>query len=241
MKRRFAIYGVVVGALAGVVGAFIVRASLEEAEEVEAHEQRRQARIEREAEREAEEIAGLQEESSGLMPSELSGVALGITRDELEAVRDVSPRIGQGEEGLLFLEEELENGARVIYGVNTETERLGQVQVMSSIDSAEGIGQHLQAMIERYGQPTGIWNCPRTGNVSTRRFTWRGAHATIADVFLIYGNRASLTFYLAPNERIGESLSRAACRPVQSPEELAEFPTASIEQIRQAQQGTAAP
>jgi hypothetical protein len=75
-----------------------------------------------------------------------------------------------------------------------------------------------------YGIPSGIWDCPRTGDVPTRRFTWRRAETAVSDVFLIAPNgRVSLTLYVTTSERTAYSLARSGCQPV-APDAVDTFP-----------------
>ena len=109
---------------------------------------------------------------------------------------------------------------------------------LSLLPGTEAIAPHLTAMNEQYGRPTGIWDCPDTGGVPTRRFTWRHSETTIADVFLIYRGRVSVTLYIAPSSTIGASLQRAQCRPA-APDAIATFPVTTEEQMAASQQGKA--
>ena len=59
------------------------------------------------------------------------------------------------------------------------------------------------------------------------------------DVFLIYGERISLTLYIAPTETIQRSLALGNCRPV-ARENLDSFPVVSPETMR-ARAGAGAP
>jgi hypothetical protein len=194
-------------------------------------------RAEREAEAEAAR-AELREESADAMPELLEGVALGQTVDEVRRARPpraLAPSTSRSDPDLSLFEEHLPNGAEIMYGFDADDGTLVQVQVLSLLPTLEGLTPHLAAMHERYGAPTGIWDCPRTGDMPTRRFTWRRSHTTIADVMLIYGNRISLTLYIATSDAMGVSLRRSGCHPT-PPDQLDQFPTASPEQVQQAAQ-----
>ncbi|MDQ3037667.1 MAG: hypothetical protein M3Y87_35065 [Myxococcota bacterium] len=188
--------------------------------------------------REAEERVGrLIEESRELMPEVVEGAALGMHVDEVRAAR--APRItpsGPRSGGpLMMYEERLPNGGQVMYGFDPQSQRLVQVQVLSLLPTVDAVAPHLAAMNERYGPPTGIWDCPTTGGVPTRRFTWRRSYTTVSDVFLIYGERVSLTLYIATSEQIGQSLQISRCTPV-TRDRIGEFPMATPEQMQQAAQ-----
>jgi hypothetical protein len=108
--------------------------------------------------------------------------------------------------------------------------------VLSVLPSVEAFTAHFTAMLDTYGQPTGAWDCPDTGGVPTRRFTWRRARTTLADIFLLYGERISVTLYIAPTEVIGASLARSNCQPVQSYEQLLTFPATTLDAINESQE-----
>ena len=180
------------------------------------------------------------EESQNLMPEPVADLALGMTVEEVRAAgHDIHPPHGRPTDERMHLnlfEERLASGAQIMFGFSDTTGHLMQVQLMSLLPQLEAIPVHLSAMNERYGTPSGIWDCPDTEGVPTRRFTWRHAHTAIADVFLVYGNRASLTFYIATPETIQRSLQMSQCTPVPR-ERLDNFPTATAEQIQRLTQG----
>jgi len=212
--------------------------------QAEAAEQRR---VEREAatrvrqERAIAWVAAVQEESKEKMPPMLAGLGLGMTLDEVRHLRpSVQPRPGPPEPGKILIEERLANGAQVVYGFEAQSRRLLQIQIMSRMPVA-GIAPHLAAMSEQYGRPTGIWDCPQTGGVPTRRFTWRGSEVALADIFLVLPGGVSVTLYIAAADTIGESLRISACHPVEG-DAIASFPVASPEQVQAVQAGaTTAP
>lgn len=224
-------------ALAGAVGVF----AWYQAEEEASREARRAAadeRRENRAVRDDERMSRLVEESRELMPPPLEGLALGMDQEAVAELRTaIAPKVGSSDPDKTFYEEELENGSQIVYGFDNESEALAQIQVLSVLPSAEALTAHFTAMVDSYGRPSGAWDCPDTGGVPTRRFTWRRARTTLADIFLVYGNRISVTLYIAPTEVIGRSLQRAGCRPVESHEQLLTFPTTTLEAI-QGSQGT---
>src|SRR5262249_36055318 len=152
-------------------------------------------------------VARLEEESRGLMPEALSGVALGMPETELRRARTgVGPSRNAGDREHTFLEEDLSNGAQILYVIDRRAHRTTQLQILSLLPGPEAITPHLTSMHETYGTPTGIWDCPDTEGVPTRRFTWRHSLTTVMDVFLVYHGRVSLTLYVAPSEVIAHSL-----------------------------------
>ena len=167
------------------------------------------------------------------MPSLLRGVELGMSEAQLQEVRPASARDPRNEDPvLLFRKEDLPNGASVVYGLDRRAGRLVQLQVLSMLPTPEALAPHLISMNETYGRPSGYWDCPDTGGVPTRRFTWRKSALTVMDVFLIFRGRVSLTLYIAPNATIAGSLQRARCRPVQEAD-FERFPVTTDEQMGQ--------
>ena len=230
---------VVVLVLGGALGGYALWANHVASEEQAARDARH---AEREA-READERAELREESAAAMPEMLSGVALGQSVEEVRRARPpraLAPSTSRSDPNLRLFEEHLPNGAEVMYGFDADDGSLQQVQILSLIPTLDGLSPHLAAMNERYGSPTGIWDCPRTGDLPTRRFTWRRSHTTIADVMLIYGDRISLTLYIATSDAMGLSLRRSHCHPTPA-DQLDQFPTASPEQVQHAADDEGAP
>lgn len=237
MSRRAWFGSVVAGlALFGVI--FGGRSWLAD-RDARAAERARQEREADEAREEEERAARLRRESERLMPELLEGVYLGMPLDEARRARpelapELSNRNPEPETTTIF-EERFPNGARAVYvferGGDTPLQR---VQVLSLLPSVNALAPHLAAMNAQYGTPSGIWDCPRTGGVPTRRFTWRHGETMVSDIFLIAGERVSVTLYIAPTGVIARSLRMAACRPVRGPDELTAFPVASPEQMNAA-------
>jgi hypothetical protein len=223
---------------AGVLGYLRWQDAEDERRAGEARRDERERRDREQEERREQALAELREESAGLIPPMLGEIALGMSKDELRAERAATrPRLDAADRdpmGLTWLEERLPNGSQVVYGFDAES-RLAQLQIMSVLPSGEALTAHMTAMIETYGRPTGIWDCPNTGGVPTRRFTWRRAETALADILLIYGDRISQTLYIAPEGIIGASLRHASCTPVRSEEQLVSFPTTTVEQIQRTQ------
>jgi len=213
-----------------------------EQRDAEAAQQRQQAREARQRERQERAIAwvaAVQEESKEKMPPMLEGLGLGMTLDEVRHLRPAAqPSPSAREPGKVFLEERLRNGAQVVFGFEARSRRLLQIQIMSRMP-LEGVGPHLGAMNEQYGRPTGIWDCPNTGGVPTRRFTWRGSEVALADIFLVHPGGVSVTHYTAATETIGQSLRISSCHPVEG-DAIGTFPTATAEQLSQVQAGNEA-
>lgn len=228
---------------AALIGAYVY---LSRVDEIEATEDAAEVAA-REAERErelGERWAHVAEESRSLVPSMLEGIELGmgllLAQQRRPGMERAAASQNPDEPGMRFFEERLGNGARVVYGFELESQRLQRIQILSMLPTPEAIGPHLMAMNEQYGSPTGIWDCPDTGGVHTRRFTWRHGQTTVSDVFLVYGGRVSQTLYIAPSGVIFRSLRIAGCRAVRDAEEAATFPVTSPEQMM-GEGGSAAP
>jgi hypothetical protein len=206
----------------------------------DAEQARERAEEEAREERERDaRVARQREESMALMPDVLAGVGLGMTVEEVRATgHRISPAPGREpspSEHLTMYEERLPNGAQIMYGFGDTSGRLSQVQVMSLLPTTDAIAPHLQAMNERYGTPSAVFDCPDTQGVPTRRFVWRESQTAVSDVFLLYNGRVSLTLYVASPDTIQRSLRLGNCVPVPR-ERLDQFPTASPEQIQRATQ-----
>jgi len=233
MSRRTLIW--TLAALAALAtGAVWTFGAFEDAE-VSARATAARARAEQHERERDERWQRLSEESAALMPQMLEGLELGMS---LDAARRARPRMAPktidanpNEPGLVMYEERFPNGARGVYAFERDSQRLQRIQVLSQLPNGEAIAPHLQAMNEQYGTPTGVWDCPRTGSVPTRRFTWRHGQTTISDVFLVYGGQVSVTLYVAPTAVIGRSLRMAQCHPVRDRGQLGRFPVASPQQM----------
>jgi hypothetical protein len=208
-------------------GGFWAFSAWQELRETGRREEREAGREERRAEG-LEQLAELRNESAALIPEMLEGVTLGMTLEEVRAIRGtrMSRDRRASEPGIAMWAERMPNGAQILYGFEERLGLLLQVQVMSLLPSVEAIAPHLTAMHETYGSPTGVWNCPHTEDVPTRRFTWRHAECAVSDIFLISpSGQVSVTLYVTTNERTAASLARSDCH-VASPEELETFPIA---------------
>ncbi len=180
-----------------------------------------------------EERDRLRRESARLMPGPLAGLSLGMSRAALEEARPgLEPRDGEG----LVLEEELSSGAVVVYALDeaSQAQPLERVQVMSRLPSSEALQPHLQSMVTRYGDLSGLFQCPNTGGVPTLRFVWRRERTAVADIFLFYGDRISVTLDLTSDENMRRSLLRSSCRPTSLAELADAFPMASLDDVRSA-------
>ncbi|MGF1466400.1 MAG: hypothetical protein ACFCGT_09710 [Sandaracinaceae bacterium] len=208
-----AVAAIALGALG--LWAFVWRPRAEQAAR-EAQEQAREERL-----RAAQERVWAQQrsESDRWMPELLEGVEIGMAAEDLAAARpDASRTDGEVDPEAPELEqweERLENGSRVVYAVDGETERLARVQVLSQLPQPEALQPHLAAMTRAYGAPSGIWECRGDDGISSFRFTWRGEQLSMADIVLAVPPRPAVTLYLAPTSVMAQSLERARCRAMQ--------------------------
>ena len=89
--------------------------------------------------------------SMELMPEVVDGVALGMTVDEVRALRHtrMSHSADEADPGLDMWIERLPSGGQVVYLFDDATNRLAQLQVLSLLPTTEAIAPHLTAMAER--------------------------------------------------------------------------------------------
>jgi hypothetical protein len=167
------------------------------------------------------------EVSQRLMPDGYTNIFLGMPLPDLRAERRRIQRETEARaDGQQVWAEDDPNGARVVYLVSQHG-LLTQVQFMSRIEGTEGLAPHFAALQQKYGRPTGIWDCPETAESSPmRRFTWRREGASMMEAVLIHGQSVSITLVVTPTEDVATALQRSRCAPVQSAEQLERFPVA---------------
>ena len=222
---------IVVSVMCAVGGGYAWLDARREAERETEHQARERERQAAEAHRWDE----LGTESRELLTGVVGGVRLGMSIDEVIAARprgDVEASSAHVDPGFVLYEEHLANGGQVMYTFDGE-HRLVRVQALSQLASVDAIGPQVATLSNRYGAPTGIWDCRDPGGFATRRFTWRRSHVGIADIVLVYGDRISITLYVTTNEQMGESLLRAACTPTPT-DQIDRLPTTSPTEIRRA-------
>ncbi len=175
----------------------------------------------------AERLRTLQVESASLMPDDARGVYLGLSRTELLRLR---PRAQQGRgapPGQVLYQEVLANGAVAAYLVATSIDRVAQVQFLSRLADPSRVGDHLRAVRGRYGDPTGLFDCPREGDTApTRRILWVGREVTVMEAVLAHPGGVSLTLALAGNADVMGNMRRNGCRPV-TRQSLEDWPVAT--------------
>jgi len=194
------------------------------------HRRQEQARA---TEREEGWFETAEAESRAVIPELLSGVTLGMTVEELQEAREnAATTDSRTDTEKFWYEEQFSIGAQAMYGFDNDSRRLVQLQILSRLPSAEAIGPHLAAMHDTYGVPSGIWHCPNTGGVPTRRFTWRRGVTTVMDIFLAHAGGVSQTLYIASSEVIQRSLAQSNCRPIRDREEMRTMPAVVGQQER---------
>lgn len=141
------------------------------------------------------------------------------------ALRTVSddPQKAEDPTQWVTLEESSTNGARVRYRFFQD--RLVELQILSILPDTSAVPPHLAAMNERYGPPNRILDCPEPIAYPSRRFVWDRSPVAVADAFLLYGERVSVTWSVMSRARMFGSLSRGRCRVI-SADALERFPVA---------------
>ncbi len=178
-----------------------------------------------------QQLAQIAETSHGLMPEGFDRLYVSMPLDSLQrirtSVRQEHGALAQRDDTQQVWAEDDPGGARVIYLVAPRSQLVTQVQFMSRLQHTEELGPHFRALQDRYGQPTGVWDCPETPTTSPmRRFTWRREGSSLMEAVLIYGSTIAITLIIAATEDIGAALRRGGCQPVQGNEALARFPVA---------------
>ncbi len=229
------IAGVIVGSL--VLAYTVYVDTREEEARIARAEARESARETARAARE-ESYSEQREGSSALMPEPLAGVEIGMSRAELERMRENTSARDPDENGDIFLEENLPNGSQVLFRID-EHQNLEAIQVLSALP-AEGVGPHIRAMRESYGAPNGLWRCAADG-VPTLRFTWQRGPVSMQDILLIHDGGVALTLYLGGTGAIVDSLRQGGCVPVRNRAELQQLPITTREALRDHAVGQANP
>lgn len=186
-----------------------------------------------------EQLGQIAETSHGLMPEGYEALYISMPFDHLQRLRPNIRRergaLGQRDDGQEVWAEDDPGGARVVYLVSAGGQLLTQVQFMSRLDRAEELDPHFRALQQRYGQPTGVWNCPETPTASPmRRFTWRREGASLMEAILIHGSSIAVTLVVAATGDVGAAVQRAQCQPARNAQEIANFPVA--QQLRGTQE-----
>ncbi len=220
-------------AVAGAWGVFAYM-DAQEQEAAEAAEARRAARrAEADASR-LRENATLLARSEPLVPAMLRGVLLGQSVDEVRGARaSITRSTTARDPDMVWFEEMLGNGGQVLYGFEPRGPSLRMIQVMSRIDP-RGVGPHLTAMKDTFGDPAGVMRCSAqsAAGVPTLRFLWRNGEVSLQDIFLVHPGGVSITLYVSDTDTIVESLRTGRCQAVRNREDLADLPFATPEMLQ---------
>lgn len=174
-----------------------------------------------------ERVRTMQRESASLMPDDVRGVYLGLSRAELLRLRPSAVQGMGAPPGQTLYQEALGNGAVVAWLVATRIDRVAQVQFLSRLPDPSRIIDHYRALRERYGDPTLFFDCPRNGDTApTRRIVWVGHEVTVMEAVLAHPGGVSLTLAVAANADIAGAMRSNRCVPV-TRESFADWPIAT--------------
>jgi hypothetical protein len=164
-------------------------------------------------------------DSQRLLPDEVAGVYLGMNPGRLLLARPRAKLNTQAQEPVYVVyDEAISPTVGVLYMFRSGTLKLEKVQVATRLSGVEAIAPRVAAHAQRYGDASGIWDCPGDGgHVPTRRFSWTRGSAGAMDVYLLVGEQVSATLFVAPTGVIREAVMSARCVPT-PPERLSRFP-----------------
>lgn len=171
-------------------------------------------------------VSPLPVDSQRLLVGQLAGVSLGM---DMTALLHAHPRLKRqptaDRDGLLVFEEVLPDRAHVLYFLaDVDSPKLARVQIATELPTLEDVVKRVLDRQQRLGAPAGVWDCPaRDGQLPTRRYTFRANSAAAADVYVLLGERALATYYVASANDIRASLELAGCIST-PPERATRFP-----------------
>lgn len=168
--------------------------------------------------------------SKELLRPFLSGVSLGMDMHEVLAARPRLKRhVEADRENLKVFQEALPPDGQALYFFASDYAGIGglaRVQIAKSLSGLEAVAARVEMMANRFGPPTGVWDCPsRAGQLATRRYTYGRGAASAMDAYVLIAERASATFYVAARAQIRRSIAEAGCVST-PPERAARFPVA---------------
>jgi hypothetical protein len=172
----------------------------------------------------------LAEASRELLQKDLPGVKLGMSLPDVLAVHSRLKRRPMADlEGFRVFEEPLGEKRSALYFFGGERAGIGalmRVQVATSVSGLEAIVARVLDTQKRLGPPNGVWDCPAvSGQVPTRRYSYKHGAASALDVYTLLGDNAAATYYVAATRQIRSSIKEAGC--VETPPERAHrFPLA---------------
>lgn len=174
-----------------------------------------------------ERLRLLQRESASLMPDDVRGVFIGLSRAELTRLRPSAVQGRGAAPGQTLYQEALGNGAVVAYLIATRLDRVAQVQFLSRLADPTRLVDHYRALRDRYGDPTAFFDCPRNGDTApTRRIVWASREVAVMEAVLAHPGGVSLTLAVAGKRDIAGAMRSNGCVPV-TRERFAEWPVAT--------------
>lgn len=174
-----------------------------------------------------ERLRMLQRESASLMPDDVRGVFLGLSRAELLRLRPNAVQGRGAPPGQVLYQEALANGAVIAYLIAVRLDRVAQVQFLSRLPDPTRLVDHYRALRDRYGDPTVFFDCPRNGDTApTRRIVWTGREVAVMEAVLAHPGGVSLTLAIAGNADIAGAMRSNGCAPV-TRDRFADWPVAT--------------
>ncbi len=175
-----------------------------------------------------ERLRALVQASRALMPSGYSNVYVGITVQDLRSARPTVVRGRSTSDGRSDVwEESLPDGTHVIYLVAPDLGVVTQVQFMARLANGDALLTDFRTRRERYGDPTGFWDCPETPESSPiRRITWSGDAASVMEAILLTPTAVSVTLVVGATEDIHHALLHGHCQAVTA-DGLSHWPVAT--------------
>jgi hypothetical protein len=164
-------------------------------------------------------------DSQRFLPDAIAGVYLGMSPTDLKLARpEVELSQNANEPVYVVYDEGLSASERALYLFRSGTQKLEKVQIATRLRDVNAIAPRVVAYTKRYGDPSGVWDCPAdSGHVPTRRFSWTRGSVGLMDAYFLLGDKVSATLFVAPSGVIREALATARCIPT-PPERVRAFP-----------------
>jgi hypothetical protein len=153
--------------------------------------------------------------SQQALPNTLAGVYIGMDVTQLKSVRvRAAPNQKSVDDpAYIVYGESLPNRSRAMYFFDKRSLALAKVQVAEQLPGIEAIQERINTNATRYGAATGVWDCPNQAgsHLATRRLSWTRDPVGVEDVYLVVGQTALATLYVAPSQLITAELKAARC------------------------------
>lgn len=161
------------------------------------------------------------------LPASLRNIVLGMPASALRTQRPrAQPSSAISEPGMFAYEETLAPSEQAIFFFDDATRKLARLQAAARLAGVESIEPRLRALERALGPASGVWNCPSTSGLPTRRFSWFRGDWGLMDAYLIAGEQVAATRYVAPRAALQASLATQRCAAV-PPGALRHFPVAA--------------